>query len=232
MINNDDDHQRYHVEETIHQEARNELVPSSNNDEVHPNNLDDVVEARKEITLPVLEYGYRTVPCSWDELVDILLHQKILAKLSRSEEQQYIYELYKQKVLLQWETMTDYVLYTKFPNVFTKVESTSVAVDSSQSQLQQRRWKIDPPVESISTTRLALVKNDFPYYMENDIEHWILWKLGGDSINDLDFDNAKRDLCMNHNMLEDCIIHWVNPIHLKSLPNIEHAHFLGRVKMQ
>jgi hypothetical protein len=223
MMNNDDDQQHFHIEKRNHQEARDEIVPS--NDDVVLLNIPDDVEARKTITLPVLEYGYRTTRCSWDEFVDIILHQKILAKISRSEEQQYIYELHKQKVLLQWDTMTDYVLYTKFPNVFTKVEST-VVVDSSQP----RRWKIDPPVESISTTHLALVKNDFPYYMEDNIEHWILWKLGGDSINDLDFQNAKRDLCMNHNMQENDIIHWVNPIHLKSIPNIEHAHFLGRVK--
>ena len=215
--------QHSHMGERSHQTARGDDSVPSNNDEISYSIVDDI-EARKAIKLPELEYGYRTVPCSWDELVDILFHQKILAKLSRSVEQQYIYELHKQKVLLQWDSMKDYVLYTKFPNVFTRVEGN--IVDSSQP----RRWKIDPPVESISTTHLALVKNDFPYYMEDNIEHWIIWKLGGDSINDLDFQNAKRELCMNHNMHEDDIIHWVNPIHLKSIPNIEHAHFLGRVK--
>ena len=211
------------MEDSNHQKARGDSIPISG-DFIHDNNL-DVVEARKTITLPVLEYGYRTTPCGWDELVDILLHQKILAKLSRSKEQQYTYELYKQNLLSQWDSMTDYVLYTKFPHVFTKVVGNRMG-DSSE----QRRWKVDPPIESICTTHMALVKNDFPYYMEDDIEHWILWKLGGDTINDLDVQNAKQDLCVNHNLRENDIIHWVNPVHLKSIPNIEHAHFLGRIK--
>jgi hypothetical protein len=53
--------------------------------------------------------------------------------------------------------------------------------------------------------------------------------LGGAAINDDDIENAKQDLCRNHNMHKEDIIHWVNPIHLKSIPNIEHAHILGRV---
>lgn len=212
----DNDNKQHRSEESTGDNIRH------SNDETSNQNSDD--ETRKAIRLPVLKYGYRTVPCSWGELVDIVLNQKDIAKLSRSEEQQYSYELYKQKLLVEWNTMADYVLFTKFPNVFTKVK------DSSNDSSQPRRWKVDPPVESITTTHMALVKNDFPYYMEDDIEHWVLWKLGGDSISDLDFENAKEDLCRNHNMHGKDIIHWVNPIDLKSIPNIEHAHFLGRIK--
>ena len=213
---------QHHVQERNHPTDRFVNVPY--NDEGINDNVHDA-EVRETIKLPVLAYGYRTVPCVWEELVDIVLHQNDLAKLSRSQEQQYKYELYKQNLLLEWDTMTDYVLYTKFPNVFTKVEC-SIVVDSSQ----QRRWKVHPPIESISATRVALVKNDFPYFMDDNIEHWILWKLGGEAIGDHDIENAKRELCMNHNIHKTDIIHWINPIHLKSIPNIEHAHILGRVK--
>ena len=202
---------------------KNKVQTVAYNDDETSHNVHDI-EARNSIRLPVLAHGYRTVPCGWDELVDIVLHQKDLAKLSRSEEQQYNYELYKQNILLQWDTMTDYVLYTKFPNVFTKVDGT--LIDSPP----QRRWKVHPPIESISTKQMALVKNDFPYYMDDNIEHWILWKLGGEAINDVDIENAKQDLCTYHNLRENDFIHWVNPVHLKSIPNIEHAHILGRVK--
>jgi Protein of unknown function (DUF3605) len=179
------------------------------------------------ITLPLLEFGYPTVPCPWDELVNIIVHgkQRELAKLSRSKEQQYNYEVYKQNTLLEWYTMTDYVLYTKFPTLFQKVECSILDSSSSSSQ----RWKVYPSLETINATYTALVKNDFPYYMEAGIEHWILWKLGGEPINDDDITQAKEELSFNHNIQKDYIIHWCNPKQLKSIPNIEHEHFLARV---
>ena len=170
--NNDLQHHTKERNQTTNQFPNIPYSDNEMNDNVHD------AEARKRVKLPVLAYGYRTIPCGWDELLDIVVHNNDLAKLSRSEEQQYNYELYKQNLLLQWDTMTDYVLYTKFPNVFTKMKSTEV----DASEPPARRWKVHPPIESISTTHVALVKNDFPYFLEENIEHWILWKLGGEAI--------------------------------------------------
>ena len=70
------------------------------------------------------------------------------------------------------------------------------------------------------------MKNDFPYYMEDGIEHWILWKLG-DSCDDRDIDEAKKELRKKNKFME--FLHWVNPPHLKSLPAVDHIHILGRL---
>ena len=71
----------------------------------------------------------------------------------------------------------------------------------------------------------ALAKNDFPYYMEDGIEHWCLWKLGGGDVNDVDIKWAKEELGQrNDDILE--MLHWINPEHLKSLPDIDHAHIV------
>lgn len=183
-----------------------------------------LIAADPEIVLPHLKYGYCTEPLQWDELVDIVCIQKDVAKLTRSKQQQYNYELYKRNTLLKWKSMTDYVLCTKFPEVFTKK-------DVSDNQ-DGSRFVADPPIEAIppSQTYIALVKNDFPYFMADGIEHWILWKLGSDcQITDMDLQQAQEKLS-DRLQTEGGMIHWINPPHLKSVPLIEHAHILGKVK--
>jgi Protein of unknown function (DUF3605) len=193
--------------------------------------IDDVAVSKAsapsipEISLPHLKYGYCTKPLKWDELVDIICEHKDLAKLSRSEQQQYDYELFKRNTLLHWKTMTDFVLCTKFSNIFTK----KTVEDAENGP----RFVADPPIERLlpSQTYTALVKNDFPYYMADGIEHWILWKLGFDcNITDQDIQKAKEELSDRLQTEGSGMIHWVNPLHLKSIPLIEHAHILGRVK--
>jgi len=108
---------------------------------------------------------------------------------------------------------------------------------------------------------MILVKNDFPYYLEDNIEHWCLWKLGADVTQedidwalgelkgdedalgidadtnaDADADtnadvdaNADADTTgdtnANTSMFAD-VLYWINPVHLKSLPEIDHAHLV------
>ncbi len=69
-----------------------------------------------------------------------------------------------------------------------------------------------------------LAKNDFPYFMEDGIEHWCLWKLGSDDVNESDIQWAKDELKKSGDVLET--MHWINPVHLKSLPDIDHAHIV------
>jgi Protein of unknown function (DUF3605) len=178
-----------------------------------------------EISLPILKYGYCTKPLQWDEIVDIIYEQRDLPKMSRSRQQQFDYELFKRNTLLQWKSMTDFVLCTKFSNIFTKK-----IVDNSE---HGPRFVADPPIDRLppGLTLNKLVKNDFPYYMADGIEHWVLWKLGSDcSITDQDIQKAKENLSDRLQTEGVGMIHWINPFHLKSVPLIEHAHILGKVK--
>jgi len=94
-------------------------------------------------------------------------------------------------------------------------------------------------------------RNDFPYYFEDGIEHWCLWKLGlhhqaddnGDleeeaGVTEKDIEWARQQLVMdeglslngttitnNKGKIID-MLHWVNPPHLKSVLGIDHAHIL------
>jgi Protein of unknown function (DUF3605) len=236
--NNDLPKQQDNFEESNIPKGTDAIVPSNDDATVKSFPIEPPNEKSLDIQLPQLKYGYRTVPCTWEELIDIIVRQKDLAKLSRSQQQQYNYEVYKQTILQQWDTMTDYVLCTKFPHVFTK--TLCIQQDTSR----QKRWKADPSLQSITTTHIQLIKNDFPYYLENDIEHWILWKVGGGggggcgdgtgtnccTITDNDIDKAKIELYLHHNIQKDYIIHWINPIELKSIPLIDHVHILGKVQ--
>ena len=69
----------------------------------------------------------------------------------------------------------------------------------------------------------ALALNDFPYYLEEGVEHWCLWKLWSDVTKE-DIDWGVGELRRQEVYSE--ILHWVNPVHLKSLPDIDHAHIV------
>jgi hypothetical protein len=94
---------------------------------------------------------------------------------------------------------------------------------------------------------MRLVKNDFPYHTADNVEHWILWKLdrkgaaggkhrdreGGaraedgsrSSITASDLETAKNDLRARLGNVLD-VLHWVNPPHLKTVPELDHVHIL------
>jgi hypothetical protein len=89
-----------------------------------------------------------------------------------------------------------------------------------------------PPLESISDgdVRMCLAMNDYPYFVHSGIEHWCLWKLGGNVTTD-DIDEAlirlktiERNEPCKRKLLDS--ISFVNPPHLKSVKAIDHAHIL------
>lgn len=83
--------------------------------------------------------------------------------------------------------------------------------------------------------RTVLSMNDFPYYFDEGIEHWIVWKLGGDNISLDEIKNGKMDILKdagfsNMDLINDrsVFLHFLNPTGLKSLPEIDHIHILFR----
>ena len=183
-------------------------------DQFFPSDDDD-----KRVRLPYFKYGFRTEPFEWEELVKIIAVDEDLAKLSRSVEQQKDYEIYRRELLKEWKTVVDHVLVSKFPSTFEKRHDPEVD-----------RYVAHPPIEEAVATveepQQVLVPNDFPYYTQTGIEHWVLWKLGGEC-SDEDIQKAIEEL---KERFGDDIICWVNPPGLKSLPEIDHVHFLGKLQ--
>lgn len=56
-----------------------------------------------------------------------------------------------------------------------------------------------------------------------DVDHYILWKLNG-FVTIQDIEEAIDELKRTHQMLNST--YYINPPHLKSIPEIEHAHII------
>eukprot|EP00980_Cylindrotheca_fusiformis_P024040 scaffold11443_cov116-Cylindrotheca_fusiformis.AAC.1 len=173
-------------------------------------NVDGVIISSRDvpITLPNLKYGYRSEPFQWNELREIIEVEKDLAKLSRSETQQRDYEVFRHHLRLQYNSAIDYILISKLG--FDRVQKNGL-------------WHAEPRLADFGEVRKVLVPNDFPYYMADGIVHYVLWKTK-ETVTAEDINEAREQL--RTMMKLDDILHWVNPPHLKSLPEIDHVHFL------
>ena len=166
-----------------------------------------------DIVLQKREYGYRTIPFNWTELVQIIEVEKNLAKLSRSVKQQTEYQIHMRELRRKWSDPHHYILHSKFGFEKRLVKSTDGEL-----------WEIYHPI-STRTPALHLSLNDFPYYTAPEIYHYVLWKFGGD-VSAQEIEQACQQI---RNELGDVLdfLHWKNPPHLKSLPDIDHAHILA-----
>jgi Protein of unknown function (DUF3605) len=196
---------------------------------------DDDSTQSLRIQLPILKYGYRTAPCTWDELVQILgdVHTGTppdLDRLSRSVQQQTEYQIYQQKLLKKWRSVLDSILCKTFDTIFTP------SVIQIQQPPNRPLFIAVPPLSDIKTTHTRLARNDFPYYMEPGIDHYVLWKIGGEPCNDDDIRAAQQQLLLQSHQegieYDESMLHWTNPHNLKSIPEVDHVHILARRRQQ
>ncbi|KAL7532493.1 hypothetical protein ACHAXR_007664 [Thalassiosira sp. AJA248-18] len=214
------------------------------------------------------------IPLSWPELKTIILSPNIddLSKLARSVEQQKAYRIGRDNIKNEWKSIYDYILCTKFEFEWVWTGDASSEVDSSNSSgghrdgdnnnNSQRQKRSNPTFQEYlngqqqsekegnsNTPIFNLCLNDFPYYFSPGIQHWVLWKLGGEvtpgeiATAKLDIMGKNRAQGATNGMVSDCtecgrnnleqivndhevFLHWVNPPHLKSLPGIDHVHIL------
>lgn len=168
------------------------------------------MSSKGDITLPVLKYGYRTTRITWDELTT-WVGSGDLDRLTRSQDQQAAYERFKRDLLTSWKSMLDYVLCSKFPNLFQKQcdDSGKFAAFPCIAKATQGQ------------TYSVLAPNDFPYYVETNVTHHVYWKLGG-RITDQEIEDTISRLAPN----KEEVLHWINPERLQSIPELDHAHFL------
>ncbi len=168
---------------------------------------------RLSIELPVLKYGYRKQPLTWEQLQTIILVENNLAKLSRSSDQQRDYEIFRCCLKQEYQSVLDYVLITKFG--MEKIPGND------------GRCQAYPLLKDIAETKIVLVPNDFPYFMDKGITHFILWKTR-ETVLPRDIEDAKKELGKRMKVLD--FLHWINPPHLQSLPDIDHVHILCRLE--
>lgn len=260
-------------------------------------------------------------------LINIILIEKDVSQLRRSEDQERIYSQYCSALKREWKSSADFIRHRLFsferrlvhfvdndsngddmnvvrietkgqtiefddnqhPNngndtdgVRIEVENEGQDIEVDDNQLpntnlnQPKKYLVEsnkssPPngfvweavkhstmnsdnclvrekvIESNTEIMRVIARNDFPYYFENEIEHWCLWKLcktdsgcvdveEGDDITEEDIKWARYQLDLNEGLIlsgavenkgliED-MLYWVNPSHLKSIAGINHAHIL------
>ena len=159
---------------------------------------------------------------SWDELVQIITVDHDLARLRRCRHDQNVYDDYMtNQVRARYHSVMDFILITKL-DVPSQKEG-----DSSLPSVTKMRAVPVAQVTDAGQVRKRLLRNDFPYYFATDVDHWILWKLGGGEITLQEIEDAKEEL---RNTLRNVVdtLHWINPPALKSIPEIDHVHILCR----
>jgi Protein of unknown function (DUF3605) len=166
------------------------------------------------VTLPTLEYGYRTTKLTWDELQQIISQQQQqqhISKLSRSVAQQREYEIFRHHMKQQYTSSLDFLLISKF----------GIGVQSAQ----QFPYRAAQSLAEMKEPMTRLVPNDFPYYVQDGIHHYIFWKTK-EPITEEEISSVKDTLRKDYGAID--ILHWINPPALQSLPEIDHVHFLFR----
>jgi len=156
-------------------------------------------------------------PFTWEQLKEIVVNGDPTMH-SRSMEVQESYVLHSRQVQKEWKSMNDFILHSKF-GFEEKVDGHGKFVSFPSLEQAKREKRIEK----------RLLLNEYPYYVCPGIEHWCLWKLGG-KVDPHEVEWAERELMgmrdgNDAEYLKD-IMSWVNPPHLQSIPDIDHAHFL------
>jgi hypothetical protein len=133
-----------------------------------------------------------------------------VGQLYRSVEQQTAYDAYRHDIQATYQSVYDHILITKFN--FHHAQSTDGLIYSI------------PSLSQVRSVDKVVCPNLFPYFVEDGIVHYSLWKLGGDCTAD-DVREALPELEKIVGGMHD-FLYWINPPHLKILPGIDHVHFL------
>mmetsp|Transcript_2743 Transcript_2743/g.3827 ORF Transcript_2743/g.3827 Transcript_2743/m.3827 type:complete len:243 (-) Transcript_2743:1303-2031(-) len=169
----------------------------------------------KHLTRDPRTLGSAKVPFTWAQLKDLVQNDQ-LDKMSRSRSEQDRYEEYILKIRSEWLSVVDHILCSKFD--FEKEKVVVNGID---------KWRSHPSLEEVNFVKKSLRLNDFPYYVEDNVQHWCLWKLK-DNVDVDDISFARKELYKALDVEE--FIHFVNPPHLKSIPEIDHAHIFVRLE--
>ena len=195
-------------------------------------NLVTITDPHVDVILPKLKYGYRTTKATWDELVQIIEIEYDIPKMSRSRNQQHDYEVFRYHMKQQYRSSLDYILITKFgfdaasPNIDNKDNPRDNTINSNTSQPEQK-WMAHPCLADVDTSKIILMENDFPYFLEENIVHYVLWKIK-EPITQQEILDAREEL-QSEKIKALGILQWVNPPYLQSIPEIDHVHFLCRL---
>ncbi|KAL6758128.1 hypothetical protein V8C86DRAFT_1550598 [Haematococcus lacustris] len=151
-------------------------------------------------------------PISWQLAKELIEDGSLaaLAQLRRKAEDVEAYQAYLHKLKSEYASTVDYLMITVFKAQRTVLTGGKVAAVAPA-------WVACPDQAPVIVWRL----NDFPYWFEPGIQHWVLWSSRPLS------HQAVLDEVAGHWPGSQCL-HWVNPVQLQSVTAIWHAHVLVR----
>lgn len=142
----------------------------------------------------------------WHELKKIV-DDGALEKLGRCANVQKKYVTYLAHLRAEWDSVTDYVLVSKF--------NYSQVVKSDQKKAALRPNAVE--------SRIVTASNDFPYHFDAGMEHFILWKTGSSITND-DITEGIQKLTHERNAADS--VFYINPPELRSILDLDHCHII------
>ncbi|KAJ2778433.1 hypothetical protein H4R18_004593 [Coemansia javaensis] len=144
-------------------------------------------------------------PVSWERL-GALVASGDLSSIGRCYETQLVYERHKARVRQRHATMAGYL-----------------ATEPLAGFAAQTRAPGFDPRSPMVASDFSLRANDFPYYTDDGIEHWVLWckkRLQPGSVAPA----AAAQAIVRRFGPDAEWVYLVNPVHRQSVPQLSHAH--------
>nr|QYA18610.1 HIT domain-containing protein [Clandestinovirus] len=135
-----------------------------------------------------------------------------VSQLGRTQKVTDDYKEFMSMVKQEWNSIDDYIMFRVFQGQFVIDEETG-----------KRKVSFDPSEEK--SPRASLVKNDFPYNVSHDVQHYVLW-----STQRLDNEQVASTLSKLLPSKRYEVVWFENTPALKSVKNVWHAQVFSRAK--
>jgi len=155
-----------------------------------------------------------SVPMSWADAKTAISSESTLYFMGREPTALAHYLASMESIKTKYSSVEDFLRITKFDfdsrTDSVTGEATAVRTDSSPTS---------------SPVQIKLELNDYPYHFSPGIVHWVIWKLNGSPLTPADIE-LETDKLRKDGATET--LYWINPPHLKSIKDLDHAHILAR----
>ncbi len=185
-----------------------------------------------------MQFSCRTTAISFEKAADIAADSSRLAELGRSSEQEAIYTTAMESVRSTYQSVSDYILITKFLVPSIENEDGKLCAVPNKFVTSESIKGLLP--HSKEATVMVLTPNDYPYHFTPDVYHYILWKWSSNdgsssssnSLSEEEIQLAEDKLKKKYQGVHSDTCRFTNPPSLQSIKDLDHVHLLVRVQQE
>lgn len=156
-------------------------------------------------------------PLSWNQILQLDLSISRDPKtFSRDSAVLERYSKFTADVKDRYESIQTYILHKVFEAPVVSV-ADKLTIDTSYNHL----WSSEAGAPLI----VKLVKNDFPYAVEEGVHHLVLWSNASLTSEQI------KDYLDRHLLPQGEYVFFENPTHLKTIPGIFHVHVFAKISI-